>query len=270
MSNGFALMPFLKWAGGKRWLVEKHFHFFDIPHDRYIEPFLGSGAVFFKLQPTNSIIGDLNPELIATYLAIKEDWEKVLDALKEHSVRHSKDYYYKIRECDFAPSHEKAARFIYLNRTCWNGLYRVNLKGKFNVPKGTKDKVILGSDDFEAVSNILKRSEIVCGDFSAIIDLAENGDLVFVDPPYTVQHNNNGFIKYNEGLFSWNDQIRLRDSVREAVNRGARVLVTNANHECIHELYHNMGRHYVLDRASVISGVNKGRGRYQEMVIACY
>lgn len=269
MNDDKALQPFLKWAGGKRWLVEKHPHFFNIKFKKYIEPFLGSGAVFFKLQPQQAILADKNSELIQTYKEIRDNWRCVVLLLEEHEKYHSKEYYYKIRSSEFMEPSELAARFIYMNRTCWNGLYRVNLKGKFNVPIGTKTKVLSSADDFEATSRALKNSILLCGDFSDSLRSASEGDLVFVDPPYTIQHNNNGFIKYNEGLFSWNDQVRLRDLVREAVNRGAKVLITNANHECIHELYAGIGQHYVLDRASVISGSNKGRGRYQELVIAC-
>lgn len=164
----------------------------------------------------------------------------------------------------------RAAQFIYLNRTCWNGLYRVNLEGKFNVPIGTKQNVILETDDFEATSRLLVGAELVCGDFEKVISRAGENDFVFVDPPYTVKHNYNGFIKYNESIFSWDDQVRLRDSVKTASNRGAKVLVTNACHESIRDIYEDIGELIVLDRASVIAGKSTARGRYEEMVIKCF
>jgi DNA adenine methylase len=263
-------VPFLKWAGGKRWLVDKHCDLFHIPFDRFIEPFLGSGAVFFSLSPEKSILCDKNIQLINTYRSIRDEWQKVELHLRNHHKNHNNEYYYKIRAKDFISSEEKAAQFIYLNRTCWNGLYRVNLKGKFNVPIGTKKNVVMDTDDFEKISNLLINTQLIDGDFNGAIDQAGSGDFVFIDPPYTVKHNHNGFVKYNENLFSWDDQIRLRDSIKTAIKRGAMVLVTNANHDCIKELYLDMGEFISLSRASVISGSTNGRGKYEEMVIKCF
>jgi len=137
-------VPFLKWAGGKRWLVDKHFDLLNVEFDRFIEPFLGSGAVFFRLAPEKAILCDKNSQLIDTYRAIQEDWQQVEKYIKSHHTNHNKEYYYHIRSKNFTTLVEKAAQFIYLNRTCWNGLYRVNLKGQFNVPIGTKKNVVLG------------------------------------------------------------------------------------------------------------------------------
>jgi len=269
-SNQPILLPFLKWAGGKRWLTDQHPDLFDNQFNRYIEPFLGSGAVFFKLTPNQSVLCDRNTDLIDTYQAIKDDWQRVQRLLKEHHRKHCKEYYYHTRDKKLRSRWTKAARFIYLNRTCWNGLYRVNLKGKFNVPIGTKTNVILDTDNFKETSRLLQNTNLLSGDFEQAINQASEGDFVFVDPPYTVKHNFNGFIKYNEGLFSWEDQIRLRDSVERAVARGAKVLVTNAYHECIQELYSGVGEQIKLTRASVISGKASARGKYEEMIIKCF
>jgi len=266
--SGF--IPFLKWAGGKRWLVDKHFDLFHIPFTRFIEPFLGSGAVFFSLSPEQSILCDKNIQLINTYRAIKNEWQRVEHHLRIHHDNHSKEYYYKIRASSFTTEGEKAAQFIYLNRTCWNGLYRVNLNGQFNVPIGTKNNVVLSTDNFEKIASLLAKAILIDGDFKKAIDQATSGDFVFVDPPYTIKHNHNGFVKYNECLFSWDDQIRLRDSVKAATNRGAQVLVTNAYHDCIKELYCGMGEFISLSRASVISGNAYARGIYNEMIIKCF
>jgi DNA adenine methylase len=161
----------------------------------------------------------------------------------------------------------RAARFIYLNRTCWNGLYRVNKKGEFNVPIGTKSSVILEGDDFELVSKALKSATITTCDFETTIDKAGRGDFIFIDPPYTVKHNLNGFIKYNENIFSWQDQVRLKKSISDAVEKGAFVLVTNANHKSIKELYKGSGEMIALNRASVIAGKSEARGTYSELAI---
>jgi DNA adenine methylase len=264
------LPPFLKWAGGKRWLVDKHAHLFKVDHERFIEPFVGSGAVFFSLLPQKAIIGDKNERLIEVYRAIKECWEKVDALLREHHKKHSPAYYYEMRAKRMRKPESRAAQFIYLNRTCWNGLYRVNQNGEFNVPIGTKQNVILPTDDFERVSSHLQCVELIAGDFELAMNKAKVGDFVFVDPPYTIKHNYNGFLKYNESIFSWEDQLRLCDSVKAAVARGAQVLVTNACHHSIQKIYDGIGEATILDRASVIAGKTAARGRYEEVVIKCF
>lgn len=259
--------PFLKWAGGKRWLSTRIVDLIGPLKGKYIEPFLGSGAVFFSLKPTASLLSDKNHELVNAYTAIKSDHKRVVELLEEHQKKHSKDYFYKIR--DYRPRCEfrMAARFIYLNRTCWNGLYRVNLEGRFNVPIGTKSSVLMDTDDWERISKLLKSAKLTCADFEDSIDQAREDDVVFADPPYTVKHNLNGFIKYNDALFSWSDQIRLRNALLGARERGARVIVTNAHHQSIRELY---GDHFILEsvtRSSVLAGSPAHRGKYEELLI---
>lgn len=249
-----AISPFLKWAGGKRWLLSSGVKFIPETFDRYFEPFLGSGSVFFSMPAIPCVLSDINEELIITYNAIKNDWIRVEKELKRHARGHSDEYYYKVRSSKPERNHTIAARFIYLNRTCWNGLYRVNLKGEFNVPRGTKDSVLLAVDNFEGVAHRLSACEIQCQDFEETISRAGRGDFVFVDPPYTVNHNLNGFLKYNEKIFGWHDQVRLRDSLVKAMRRGAMITVTNADHSSIHELYRGCGEILTLRRASVISG----------------
>lgn len=261
------ITPFLKWAGGKRWLASACPHLFPTSYNRYIEPFLGSAAIFFNICPSSSILSDSNQDLIDTYTALRDDWKKVEKFLFEHHRNHTSSYYYEIREKKYKSIYKNAAKFIYLNRTCWNGLYRVNLQGKFNVPIGTKTDVILNSDNFELISKILSNSEIICSDFEKIINRSQKDDFVFVDPPYTVKHNYNNFVKYNEKLFSWDDQIRLRNSVVRAVNRGAKILVTNANHSSVRELYNDFDRKMILQRSNVLAANPKNRGIYEEMAI---
>ena len=269
LHNDFVIVPPLKWAGGKRWFVSNYHHLLPKKFNRYIEPFLGSGAVFFSMQPKSALISDLNPELINLYETIRDEPKRLERKLKEHQRRHCVDYYYEMRSLQPRNNVTTAARTLYLNRTCWNGLYRVNLKGEFNVPKGTKDTVVLLTDNFVKVSEALHAAEIKCQDFEATIDSAGDGDFLFVDPPYTVAHNNNGFIKYNQNLFKWEDQLRLRDSLERAVVRGAYVLVTNAAHKSVIDIYHNFNQ-VVIDRAGVIAGAASARGNFQELVATNY
>lgn len=267
MSKPKLVKPMLKWAGGKRWLVANHAHLFPAEFDRYREPFLGSGAVFFHLRPKDAVLSDANSRLIDCYKAVKEDWKAVWNALRALERQHSDEFYYELRDRSFPNKFREAAKFIYLNRTCFNGIYRENLKGIFNVPRGTKDTVTFPDDDFRAISTRLKRSKISCSDFSKNILEAAEGDFVFIDPPYTVRHNNNGFIKYNQRIFSWDDQVRLRDCVKIAAKNGAKILVTNASHTSIVELYKEVGEPITLSRASVIAGSPSARGSYAELAI---
>lgn len=256
--------PFLKWAGGKRWLAVSN----QLPavekFGRYIEPFLGGGAIFFALRPERAFLSDINPDLINAYKQIKYHAAAVRDGLAQHHCDHSKDHYYKTRDADPANEIEAAVRFIYLNRTCWNGLYRVNRKGKFNVPIGTKTTVAFENGELEAVADALASAEINCSDFEASIDLADKGDVLFVDPPYTANHNLNGFLKYNENIFSWADQKRLQAAVARAIKRGAQVIVTNADHQSVRELYKDVATYQQVWRSSVLAGKASTRGRTSE------
>ncbi|NVM63218.1 DNA adenine methylase [Mucilaginibacter sp. SG538B] len=262
------VLPFLKWAGGKRWLTNNLLQYLPNTYNRYFEPFLGSGAVFFSLQPKQAVLSDVNHPLIKTYNAIKEDYKMVNNLLIQHSERHSNEYYYEIRDTDYSDQFQQAARFIYLNRTCFNAIYRVNKNGKFNVPRGSKNNVILDSDDFESVSRCLKSADIKHSDFECIIGQAMAGDLIYVDPPYTVKHNNNGFVKYNEKMFTWQDQERLSVSLFEAQKRGAHIVMSNADHASIRELYSNNSKITALQRSSVIASDPINRGQYSELIIS--
>lgn len=261
------LSPFLKWAGGKRWLVNSYSETFDIHFNRYIEPFAGSAAIFFHLLPKTAILSDKNKYLMDLYRAIKRDWRKVNKKLYEHSINHTKDYYYFLRSKNFDDEFDQAAQFLYLNRTCWNGIYRVNKNGVFNVPKGTKDKVILDTDDFEAVSKYLKNVTLLDGDFEKVVNMAMQDDLLFVDPPYTANHNNNGFLKYNERIFSWDDQVRLSKCVKDAKQRGVRVILTNADHGSVRELYEGDFNILSITRSSVLSGKSQFRRKVTELLV---
>jgi DNA adenine methylase len=255
--------PFLKWAGGKRWLASSSLLPIPDQFERYLEPFVGGGAVFFQLSPDQSILSDINPELINLYRVIRDTPEALETLMVEHQAKHSRDHYYQIRAEVPAGTIEQAARTLYLNRTCWNGLYRVNLQGEFNVPIGTKTTVIMEGESFSALSDALQGAKILCQDFEATLASAEDGDFVFVDPPYTVKHNLNGFLKYNEKIFGWSDQVRLHDAVVAAADRGASVVVTNADHESVRELYSDF-TYRQLGRTSVLAGDPSKRGKTSE------
>ncbi len=259
--------PFLNWAGGKRWLAAKKLSYFPKSYATYYEPFLGSGAIFFALSPSKAVLSDTNQELILTYKSIKSDWRSVLSYLQQHQKNHCSDYYYTIRGQIPDDKYQRAARFIYLNRTCWNGLYRVNKQGQFNVPIGTKTRVVMSEDDFKLIAMRLRHCQIFCSDFERIIDLAGCDDLIYVDPPYTINHSDNGFTKYNEKLFDWDDQGRLRDALARARYRGAKVVVSNAYHYSIRELYEGLFTLVDLSRFSRISGNNCGRKLGKEYLI---
>lgn len=260
--------PFLKWPGGKRWFVAKHLDIIPKSYNRYIEAFAGSASLFFALRPQSAILCDSNEELITTYRAIRSRSRLVAQALSLHAKNHSDSYYYAIRGQTPTDSVSRAARMIYLNRTCFNGIYRVNRQGQFNVPRGSKNSVLLDSDDFRSIASALRRAELIAGDFSIAIEKASFGDFVFADPPYTVQHNNNGFVKYNERIFSWDDQVRLADSLLGALRKGASIVSTNANHPSVRDLYLDRGFHcQVTTRFSAISGKGEDRGQYEELII---
>lgn len=266
-SDAEVALPFLKWAGGKRWLIKSHKYAFDLSGiRRYVEPFVGSGAVFFGLSPSKALLNDANPDLIDTYRAIQSDWAAVARSLARHQKLHGDNYYYEVRASSPRTQAGRAARFIYLNRTCFNGLFRVNRLGQFNVPKGTKTSVVLDSDDFESIAERLANVQLVSGDFESVVDGCGKGDLVYADPPYTVKHNTNGFIKYNERLFSWADQERLKFALERAAARGARVVISNADHPSIHDLYEGAGC-MVAERHSVMASESVRRKRTTELLI---
>jgi len=254
------MQPFLKWAGGKRWLASSEL--FPVPnsYSRYVEPFLGGAAVFFALLPQKAYLSDLNEDLILLYEVIRDAPGALYEKMEEHQEFHNEEYYYNLRSSSPRSDINRAAKFLYLNRTCWNGLYRVNLKGQFNVPIGTKNTVLFDDDDFEAVSSALKSARIECSDFEAIVENTSRGDFLFLDPPYTVQHNYNGFLKYNEKIFSWEDQIRLRDAVARAAARGVSIVLTNADHASIRNIYNGVCDYRSVNRASVLAASAANRG----------
>lgn len=257
--------PFLRWAGGKSWLL-KHIDSIlpENGFNTYHEPFLGGGSVFLALNPKKSFLSDLNSELIETYSTLKENPEEIIDCLKHYS--NSERFYYSIRSQSPKDRIEKAARFIYLNQTSFNGIFRVNLKGEYNVPYGFRTKEFLEPEKLILVSKRLQSSELFVGDFSIVLKNVKKNDLVFLDPPYTVSHNHNGFIKYNQKLFSLDDQIRLSSLIDDIKNREAYYILTNAAHPRIKEIFSKEDTVLKKSRASLIGGISAQRGHTEEFV----
>lgn len=260
--------PFLKWAGGKRWLVRRGDWIIPKQFGAYIEPFLGGGSVFFSVAPKAGVLNDRNKELMNMYRVLRDHPEALKQLMREHQLLHSEGYYYHVRAESPQDRAERAARFLYLNRACWNGLYRVNRRGEFNVPKGTKTQVFFESDDYTEASEMLKKVRLRSTDFEKIMDGAKSGDFVFIDPPYTVRHNNNGFVRYNEEMFSWEDQERLARCVKQACDRGCKVAVTNADCQSIRSLY-SFARYSSLTRSSVLAADPQKRSRTTEALFRC-
>lgn len=260
--------PFLRWAGGKSWLL-KHLDDFLPKNDinSYYEPFVGSGAVFFySAFDKDSFLSDLNHELIETYNCVKEDVENVLSYLDQ--FKNSKEDYYKIRKTKFKLKSQRAARFIYLNKTSFNGIYRVNSKGEYNVPYGFRTNLSIDIENLRKASEALVKAEINVKDFEESIQKVQPNDLVFLDPPYTVTHNNNGFINYNQKLFSIKDQHRLAKSLNQIKESGAYYILTNAAHSEVRRIFNNGDSVMEISRNSVIGGRGAKRGKYNELVIS--
>lgn len=257
--------PFLRWAGGKTWFVA---HFEQITQNininHYHEPFLGGAAIYFsKDHSRRSYLSDANEELINTYICVRDNPEAVIRYMNEFENR--EDIYYQVRAMQPDDPAQQAARFIFLNQTSYNGIYRVSRAGVYNVPYGRRNW------DFDEerilrASQKLRNTNIKCGDFECNKYIIKPNDLVFLDPPYTVSHNNNGFIEYNQTLFSLEDQYRLSRFVDYIKRKGAYYILTNAAHQTIANIFDKGDRRLELGRQSLIGGKNAVRQRVTEYI----
>lgn len=261
--------PFLKWAGGKNWFVNQEFDRLPLQYNRYIEPFLGGGSVFFYMNPEQAILSDINAELINAYVCLRDEFETVYRNLHIHQINNSREYYYIIRSRHTRTNATSAARTIYLNKACFNGIYRVNRDGGFNVPYGKVKNVVFDRNDLYDSSTALGNAEILCQDFEATIDLAVQEDFIFCDPPYAVLNEDNRFVSYTANLFSWNDQVRLSLALNRAAQRGVKILMTNVNHQAVRALYENLQGFNldVVERSCVISSRLDARRVYSELIV---
>jgi DNA adenine methylase len=258
--------PFLRWTGGKNWLIPTIKKIVNkVEFNNYHEPFIGGGSVFFSLKTNKkSFISDSNNELINCYKAVKKNPKKILKILSRY--KQTEEQYYSLRNEKNGNEFIKAARFIHLNKTSFNGIYRVNLKGEYNVPYGKKNYDFnLLSKLIHSASQQLKNTNVNNSDFNESISNICQGDLVYLDPPYTITHNNNGFVKYNEKLFSYDDQLQLSKFIREIRSKGAYYILSNAHHPEVEKIYNQFNDNvYSLTRGSVIGGSLKSRGKYEE------
>ena len=262
--------PFLRWAGSKRSLIHKFVDVIPTTYNRYYEPFLGSGSLFFLLQPRTAFLSDLCSDLIDTYAALRDNPIAIRRYLSP--LTPTKECYYNVRNNRSNGRFRYAAEFIYLNHTCWNGLYRVNLSGQFNVPFGApKPNQKPDIANLMACSSSLQAKSIRlrCCDFEAATASCKRDDLVFFDPPYVTSHNNNGFIDYNHKLFSWDDQIRLRDHAVKLANLGAKVIITNADHPEVKILYQDF-ESVMINRNSTLASKSSARKMTSEQVFFSY
>ncbi|MEH1969003.1 DNA adenine methylase [Nostoc sp.] len=265
--------PFLKWAGGKSRLIQQYIPYFPKSYKNYYEPFLGGGAVFFYLQPTAAILTDINAELINAYGCVRDNVEELISILKEHKIRHNKDYYYSVRNNSVGSDIEKAARLIYLNKTCFNGLYRVNSQGKFNVPLGRYENPNICHEDLLRVASIaLSHAKIQQADFTEVLNYATSSDdFVFFDPPYHPISDTSYFTAYSQNCFSKKDQEVLRDTCAELASRGVKVMVCNSDSEFIQKIYTDINfETYKIKAARSINSNIKNRGRIYELLITSF
>lgn len=266
--------PFLKWAGGKGRLIQQYIPYFPTYFKTYYEPFLGGGSVFFYLherQPAKAFLTDINAELITTYRCVRDDVEKLIDLLKEHQLQHSKDYYYRIRTTIESSELKKAARLIYLNKTCFNGLYRENSKGEFNVPMGRYKKPnICDLSNLRLASVALQSAQIEIISFEKVLNHASNSeDFVYFDPPYYPVSTTSNFTSYSRYAFNENEQYRLRDVFVELAQRGVKVMLSNSDTSFIRNLYKDFHIHTILAGRAINSNAKK-RGKINELLVTSY
>ncbi|MBW4577697.1 MAG: DNA adenine methylase [Aphanothece sp. CMT-3BRIN-NPC111] len=263
--------PFLKWAGGKSQLIQQYLPYFPKSFKTYYEPFLGGGAIFFHLLPAQAVLTDINLELINTYRCLRDNVEELIALLEVHQMNHSQDYYYKVRSLIDGTEIEKAARVIYLNKTCFNGLYRENLQGQFNVPIGRyKNPKICSSALLYSVSAVLQSAQIEVRPFEAVLEFAKTpNNFVYFDPPYYPLSQTSNFTAYSRNAFSEHDQIRLRDIVGELAHRNVKVMLSNSDSPFIRQLYRDFNI-YTISATRSINSKASNRGKISEILVTTY
>ena len=271
--------PFVKWAGGKRQILDKLIKYVPEDFNTYYEPFVGGGALFFELSPKNAVINDSNEELINVFRCIKDEEKltKMCNELNHHEANHSEEYYYKIRNIDRDKNkfnrlsdYKRAARTIYLNKACFNGLYRVNSKGEFNVPFGKKLKVNTYEGQNIGIIHAylnFNNIKILSIDFEEAVKDAKEGDFIYFDPPY--DSDTYTFNSYTEDGFSKDEQIRLSNVFKNLSDRGCYVMLSNNNTILINELYKDFYIHKITAKRNINSN-GKKRGKVEEVIITNY
>jgi DNA adenine methylase len=270
------LKPFVKWAGGKRQIAKEISRLIPPDFNTYYEPFVGGGAILLTLQPPKAVINDFNPELMNVYKVIKDNVEELIEDLRRHI--NTEEYFYKTRELDrngeFSKltNLERASRIIYLNKTCYNGLFRVNNQGQFNVPFGNyKDPDFVNEHTLRAVNHYLNDNKVIfhnC-DFEESLKGIKKGDFVYFDPPYDPISDSSSFTGYTLNSFSRDEQVRLKETCDNLNNKGIRFLLSNSSTEFIKNLY----REYQIvpiKAPRMINSIGDKRGRIEEYLIRNY
>ena len=267
--------PFIKWAGGKKQLLGQIDKYLPKNFIRYLEPFVGGGALFFYLLPNRVILIDNNEGLINCYRVIQNKIGELINSLKKH--KNEKNYFYKIRSIDRIPEEfkklsavERASRTMFLNKCCFNGLYRVNSKGEFNVPFGKyENPKFCDEENLLAVNTVLKGVQIINGDFKECLELAEKDDFIYFDPPYQPISTTANFTSYTKENFNKEDQVRLFKVYEELDNRGCKVMLSNSYNEFILDLYKKYNLKTVYAKRAINSDAS-GRGQIKEVLIINY
>ena len=274
----YNLQPFTKWTGGKRQLLGELRSYMPETYGRYFEPFVGGGALFFDLAPEKAVINDFNEELINAYRQIKNNPAELINLLIKHKENNSKDYYLALRSADRdgrisrMTGVERAARILYMLRVDFNGLYRVNSKNQFNVPYGRyKNPKIVDVDLLYQISEYLNENdiEILQTDFAEAVKDAQTGDFVYFDPPYIPLNETSSFTSYTHEGFSYEEQIRLRNTFKELTERGVYAMLSNSSSPLVEELYKDFNIYFV--EAQRTNGAkSSSRGKISEIIVTNY
>jgi len=273
--------PFVKWVGGKRQLLKQFKELGLYPPEKfnpnkaiYFEPFVGGGAVFFDLFPQKAVLFDLNSELITTYNVIKNDVEGLIKILKKH--KHNKEYFLKMRAKDPKKLSDLniASRFIYLNRTGFNGLYRVNKKDEFNVPFGSyNNPLICDEGNLRKINKVLQKTDILNKDYKEVLNMAKKGDFIYLDPPYYPINETSNFTSYTSKKFLEKEQEELRDVFVKLQKRKCFVMLSNSDTPFINKLYSGLGRKIKINKIKATRIINsnaKKRGKINEVLVINY
>lgn len=266
--------PFIKWAGGKQRLLKYLLELMPTKYNNYFEPFVGGGSLFFKVEPKKAYLVDYNKELINLYRVVKNNTYQLIENLKKY--KNNKEYYYEIRNLDRNGNYsklssiEKASRFIYLNKTCYNGLYRVNSKGEFNVPFGNyKRPKIVNEEVLISCAQALKNANLFYGDFEIIKNYVNENDFVYFDPPYMPISLSSSFVNYTNKGFDINDQKRLKKFFDYLTNKNIYCMLSNSYTNFITKLYRDYHIH-IVEAPRSINCKSKGRGKIKEVIITNY
>jgi DNA adenine methylase len=272
--------PFVKWAGGKRQLMSELEKNFPIKFGTYLEPFLGGGAVMFDLLAKNSNlkcnVSDLNSDLVLAYVTIRDRLGRLIESLENHSKNYHKDstgYYYEVRKQEPKNQIEKVSRLLFLNKTCFNGLYRVNSKGKFNVPLGRyTNPNIVNKENLETVSKALQyeKIKISCRDFESVISDVKKDDFVYFDPPYQPVSDTANFTSYTHRDFTEDDLERLADLANQLNSKGCKVMLSNSNSKTVKKLFSSEWKIKEVKANRAINSNSQKRTGHKEIIIRNY